>query len=1750
MKSTRGMLLLGLLVILATGLALPAAAGETVVLSNEQSGLTVLNQSLTSVTVKVNVGSVEFIPVVTKEGEFVLPRVDRFARSQDFGNPDLPVLSKLLAIPVNSQVIATVIDRQTEEIHLQDIGITNHIMPAQPSLSKSERPEDVEFLYNVAAYEQPGYYSLDETQTQIMGTLRSLHLGMVTVAPFAYDPVENKLQITREITLQIDFVGGDLEATEDLYKKYYSPFYEPIYDMICNYEGASAYSKTNDSFDLVKYPVKYLIISDRMFESQLEPFIEWKTKKGFNVITAYTDVIGTSRTAIKNYIQGLYDAGTTEDPAPSFVLLVGDVAQIESWSGTAGSHISDLYYCEFTGDNLPEIYYGRFSASEPSHLQPQIDKTLEYEQYLMPDPSYLEEVTLVSGVDGTYAITHGNGQINYGTTYYFNAAHGITPNVWLYPASDASGAAAAIIATINDGVGLYNYTAHCSPAGHADPSFTTSDIPGLTNYHKYLLGIGNCCESNTFNASSPCFGEAFLRVADKGGIGYIGGTNSTYWYEDYYWGVGYGPVVGSGPTYEQTTHGAYDGLFHDHGEPVERHYVTNAAIIFAGNLAVCEGGSRVTYYWEIYHLMGDPSVMSYMGVPTENNISHASTLLLSASTFTVEADPGSYVALSRDGVLYGAAYVDASGSVDVTLEPFGIPGEADIVITAQNRQPYISTVTVIAPDGPFLVYDGSVVNDIAGNNNGLVDYSETILLGVTLKNVGPDVCNNITATLTTTDEYVTIYDNTELYESIDGDFGTKYIADAFSFKVASTVPDKHKLIFSLELYGTDKWDTTWVTNFNLTAHAPNIEFVSVQVADIGGNGNGILDPGESGELVVTIRNIGSGQATEVAVSLSETDPYGTVNDDYGYIGSVDSAGGTGNNAADVFNVSAGSTCPMGYEMTFDLTITGAGNYFKETQFMIIVGDREALFTEDFSSDQGWTGYGGTAEWTRGPAGGGPGTDSYGGPDPAVDHSPTEDNMVLGNDLTPTDGDYSASISGTQWITSPIIDCSDYSSVQLTYWRWLGVESSNYDHAYFQVYNGTTWVTLYENSATTNEQTWSEHFHDLTAYADDNSEFRIRFGLGGTDGSMQYCGWNIDDIVIKGYNQATGTPALSMGSSSFDESMDIDASIQRTIHIDNNGDGRLKIKFLSAEYPWLTHYTGYNYIQAGGSADFTFTINTTGMSAGDYDGALNYETNDPAHLNGSIPVDLHIYAPQSAFSHEMVADSLDPDQTSATSLHIDNTGQGTLKIQFSTDINWLNISTALNTIGPGGNLDFGMTFNSAGLNPGVYYGNLSYTTNDPADPSGSIPLMLNIYAPVMAVDMLALNEDVAIGEFETFPINIDNSGPGRLNFTVGCVMYSKGRVVPVTVATENVREPIGHVLMDADKDGGTMEPIYAPQDKSSGGPDAFGHNWVDSDDPQATPYSWVDISAVGIDVQASADPLTDDDFAGPFDIGFAFPYYDNVYTQLYIGSNGLISFGAGVTSRNNDYIDAAIAPFNLIAMWWDDLDPRKGGNVYYHYDAPGGRFIVTFSDIRRYAFPDGTGSLNFQVILDPSGKITLQYATMDPGTSNLLGASVGLKNQDGSDYLVIVRNAAYMHNDLAIHITAGGWLDVQPRGGSIAPFANTSLEVKLDASELGYGTYNGQIEISSNDPLYPVHTIPVVMTVGDPWFCGDVDNSGSPVPNLIDILYLIDYLYGEPAGPAPPFPDAADVDASGKIDLIDILTIIGFVYNETGELICP
>ena len=99
------------------------------------------------------------------------------------------------------------------------------------------------------------------------------------------------------------------------------------------------------------------------------------------------------------FIKDLYD-NPIDGIVPSYLLIVGDDAQVPSFN--LGQHVSDMYYCEFdgNGDFYPEMYYGRFSTTSTLQVEIQVNKTLTHEKYTFADPSFLDEVVLVAGVDG------------------------------------------------------------------------------------------------------------------------------------------------------------------------------------------------------------------------------------------------------------------------------------------------------------------------------------------------------------------------------------------------------------------------------------------------------------------------------------------------------------------------------------------------------------------------------------------------------------------------------------------------------------------------------------------------------------------------------------------------------------------------------------------------------------------------------------------------------------------------------------------------------------------------------------------------------------------------------------------------------------------------------------------------------------------------------------------------------------------------------------------------------------------------------------------------------------------------------------------------------------------------------------------------------------------------------------------------------------------------------------------------------
>ena len=610
------------------------------------------------------------------------------------GEPQVPVVNKLIAIPLGANPRIEITSYSTTDYRLEDYGI-HTLVPRQPSLRKDIDPEDAPFVYNATAYQTRGLASAPRATVSVDGLMRGIQVGKMCIDPVSYDPVNNTLRVFNNIEVEVFFDDADAQATEDMLVSTYSPYFDIIYAQMFN--GRAVLDVYTDHPDLYTTPVKMIVITNSTYASNtaFQNWVIWKKQKGIYTTVYNTSETGTSASAIKTFIRNKY---TTD--APTFVVLVGDKDVIPAaTTSSTTSKVTDLYYSSTTDNDLyPEMFLSRMPISSTTELTNLINKIMTYEKYTMSDPSYLDETLLIAGWDSQWTSRVGKPTIQYANNYYFNAEHGITPHVFL-----TTGSGQTTCYNYINNVGFVNYTAHGDNTMWYDPQFTTSNVNSMTNNDKYLWAMGNCCLAANWGYSGTCLAEAFLRAANKGAWGYIGSCPETYWYEDYYFGVGATTTMSQMPQMSQTTTGVYDAMFDDSG------FNTLNSVPFIGNLAVAysHAGSYQSsvsdkYYWEAYHTLGDGSVMPFHKVPDPNNVSHAAVFPAGATSFPVSAVPGSYVAITQNNEIIGVGVVPSSGTVNVTVTPV-TSGQVMIVVTRQQRIPYITTIQVGSPASEYTI---------------------------------------------------------------------------------------------------------------------------------------------------------------------------------------------------------------------------------------------------------------------------------------------------------------------------------------------------------------------------------------------------------------------------------------------------------------------------------------------------------------------------------------------------------------------------------------------------------------------------------------------------------------------------------------------------------------------------------------------------------------------------------------------------------------------------------------------------------------------------------------------------------------------------------------------------------------------------------------------------------------------------------------------------------------------------------------
>jgi len=260
-------------------------------------------------------------------------------------------------------------------------------------------------------------------------------------------------------------------------------------------------------------------------------------------------------------------------------------------------------------------------------------------------------------------------------------------------------------------------------------------------------------------------------------------------------------------------------------------------------------------------------------------------------------------------------------------------------------------------------------------------------------------------------------------------------------------------------------------------------------------------------------------------------------------------------------------------------------------------------------------------------------------------------------------------------------------------------------------------------------------------------------------------------------------------------------------------------------------------------------------------------------------------------------------------------------------------------------------------------------------------------------------------------------------------------------------------------------------------DPLTYNWVSSGYGSYFPTFRDWIATTG---SRDAD---DEGYVGPIELGFPFPFYGQVYTQVYLAANGYLSFSPPPADFGSGSIPDATVPNGIISAFWADMNmgivatqwPTDGvGSLAYNPLTDEGNFVAEYWGVGLYGSNDWSGN-SFQIVLQPNGKILLQYQYLE----NSAPAPTGIESSNGSEGLTYT---GILTNELAVAFTPDQtdipWLTLSQTSGSISGHSSTQTVATFNATGLAAGTYTGRLLLYSSDPEKPFAGLPVSFTVFD------------------------------------------------------------------------
>jgi Peptidase family C25/Propeptide_C25/FlgD Ig-like domain len=663
----------------------------------------------------------EIDEISTPQKDFINLKVSECINTGNTGEAELPVFSKLVALPPTGNFRLTNIKYDFEEIPITQklayIGLEDN----EP-LSDSYYNENKWLPENVINVSKPNI-------------MRSHRFAQITVSAVQYNPALNKIRLLKNIDfeLEIDESITDNPLTKNVPSQ--------VFDNIAAKNIIGAEESTRGATG------QYLIICPASVAPSLAPLVQAKQMLGYKTKIATLAETGNDEDAIKDYIQNAYD--TWEYP-PEFVILVGDVdGSIQMPAFFVEGYwtpwdVSDHPYTLLDGDDyFPDVLIGRLSVQSTSELNTVVNKIVSYEMNPYTATDWTTKGLMVTYVQDIYwqffspreTVLEVREKL---LDYEFTAV-----DTFIDPYQSGSSNLRNMIDT---GYTFVNYRGAGAPdywAGNYGSMFDIYDIALLNNGRMMPMVTSMTCGGGDFayNGIPSVFGETWLIAGSpslpKGAIGFIGPSehDTKTWFNN------------------ANDMGIYQGVTQENlfrcGEMLLR-----GKMELYNNYPFCHawGNSHNSdqFYFFVYNLLGDPGLQVWTTPPQPVAFDFEAEINTAANYLSIDiTNPGFFakdfiVAITNEDSLITKGYTDVNGIANI---PIDLPvGSYNITASKYGFIPKTEAFDVIE-ENIVAVESYNMDEPISGNEINLL---------LNIKNFGDINADNIQIDLTTANENLEI----------------------------------------------------------------------------------------------------------------------------------------------------------------------------------------------------------------------------------------------------------------------------------------------------------------------------------------------------------------------------------------------------------------------------------------------------------------------------------------------------------------------------------------------------------------------------------------------------------------------------------------------------------------------------------------------------------------------------------------------------------------------------------------------------------------------------------------------------------------------------------------------------------------------------------------------------------------------------------------------------------------------------------